>query len=141
MPATVAPSQIFSSRAQRPRVLYWCLVRRSEFIVLLPLSPLFPACSTLPLWGLPSILKSGLVSSGFPGISLFLSDTSRTSFPLVIAPSCATSSSSLALSSPPVSALAFSVIEESLVSGVPLSLLLRFRHVSPLVLLLCLTWF
>ena len=51
----------------------------------------------------------------------FLSDASRTSFPLVIAPSCATSSSSLALSSPPDSALAVFVIEESLVSDVPLS--------------------
>ena len=45
----------------------------------------------------------------------------RISFPLVIAPSCATSSSSLALSSPPDSALAVSVVEESLVSDVPLS--------------------
>ena len=51
----------------------------------------------------------------------FVSDASRTSFPLVIAPSCATSSSSLALSSPPDSALAVSVVEESLVSDVPLS--------------------
>ncbi len=54
------------------------------------------------------------MSSGYP-------DASRTSFPLVIAPSCGTSSSSLALSSPPDSALAVSVIEESLVSDVPLS--------------------
>jgi hypothetical protein len=70
----------------------------------------------------PVFLQFPLFHCGFLfSAPSFLSDASRTSFPLVIAPSCATSSSSLALSSPPDSVLAVSVIEESLVSDVPLS--------------------
>ena len=77
----MAPSPILLFMAQLHRARFWCPVRRSEFIVLLGRLFFFPARPTPPLEDLRPISESGLVSAGFPDISLVNSDGFSVSAP------------------------------------------------------------